>query len=168
MNASPTRPGSFLLTRELAQRAIERVAAVLDDATRDPHVNQGGFCHVVVMDPARRPGEAAFEDAILLEHSCGGPRDAWDADYAGFARAKARLSWEHGCDSGVLQQQRPWLLREGDTTLWGSVWLDGLVVSVSGGEAEFDEAFAGMVAMLLRAETKLAARTRERQLYLGR
>ena len=49
MNASPSRAGSFLLTRELAQRAIERVAAVLDDATRDPHVNQGGFCHVVVL-----------------------------------------------------------------------------------------------------------------------
>ena len=166
MTASPSRPGSFLLTPELAQRAIERIAKVLDDATRDPHVNQGGFCHVVVMDPARRPGDCAFEEAILLEHSCGGPRDTWDADYAGFARAKARLSWEHGCDSSVLQQQRPWLLREGDTTLWGSVCLDGLVVSVSGGEAEFDEAFAGMVAMLLRAETKLLARTRERQLFL--
>lgn len=167
MSIAPSPAGSFLLTRELARRAIDRIAAVLDEAARDVRVNQGGFCHVVVMDPALGPGDCAFEEAILLEHSAGGPRERWDADYAAFARAKAALSWRHRCDSAVLQQQRPWLLRAGDTPLWGSVWLDGLVVAASGGEAEFDEAVAGMVAMLLRAEAKLAARLRPRQLFLG-
>ena len=48
--------------------------------------------------------------------------------YAGFAHAKARLSWRHQQDSAVIQKLRPYSVREGDTTLWGSVALDGIVV----------------------------------------
>jgi hypothetical protein len=40
--------------------------------------------------------------------------------------------------------------------LWGSVVLDGLVVAVSGAEPAYDEALSGLIAMLLRAEAKMA------------
>jgi hypothetical protein len=151
---------SALIDQDTARAAVELARPVLEASTRDPRINQGGFLHVVVMDPARTPLDAGFEEAILYECSLGGRREDWDADYAGFARAKARLSWQHGRDSVHLQTAEPWRLRPGDTTLWGSVWLDGIVVAASGGEAEFDEAFAGMVALLMRALARQAQRGR--------
>ena len=156
---------SALIDREMAQRAVELALPILEASTRDERINQGGFMHVVVMDPARTPMNASFEEAILHEQSIGGRREDWDADYAGFARAKARVSWQHGRDSFQVQMAEPYRLRPGDTTLWGSVCLDGIVVAVSGGEAEFDEAFSGMVAMLLRALAKQSLRQRPRELF---
>nr|WP_307726774.1 hypothetical protein [uncultured Caldimonas sp.] len=156
---------SALVDRDMAQRAVELALPILEASTRDDRINQGGFMHVVVMDPARTPMNASFEEAILYEQSIGGRREDWDADYAGFARAKARISWQHGADSFRVQTAEPYRLRPGDTTLWGSVCLDGIVVAVSGGEAEFDEAFSGMVAMLIRAFAKQALRQQPRQLF---
>ena len=82
---------SALVDREMAQQAIELALPILEASTRDERINQGGFMHVVVMDPARTPMNASFEEAILHEQSIGGRREDWDADYAGFARAKARI-----------------------------------------------------------------------------
>ena len=106
---------------------------------RDAHVLVGG-------EAAEAPGQAVGD-----EQGFGRPPSEWDADYAGFARAKARLSWQTGLDSHVVQVLQPHLLRRDDTALWGSVNLDGIVVGVSGNEAAYDEAFAGAVAMLARA-----------------
>jgi len=113
----------------------------------------------VVMDPARQPAESMFEDAVLYEHAIG-DRAKWDADYAGLARAKARLSWLHEMDTHVLQSVRPHWLRPGDTVLWGSVVLDGIVVGVSGAYAWYDEAIATAVAACLRAVAKRATQQR--------
>ncbi len=161
-----TRTGdSALIDRDLAIRALEMAEPLLAAATRDTRINGSGVLHVVVMDPAHTPLNASFEEAILHEHTYGKQRPDWDADYAGFARAKARITWLHGQDSFRLQTLQPHLMRPGDTTLWGSVWLDGIVVAASGAEAEFDEAFSGTVAMLLRALAKEAVRQRPRELY---
>jgi hypothetical protein len=86
-----------------------------------------------VVDPASGPRDARFDDAILYEHSIG-DRARWDADYAAFARAKAELSWRTRSDNPK-----------------GAVWLDGIVVGASGELEPFDQAFAGAVAMCLRA-----------------
>ena len=139
---------------EAAAQAVELALPMIEAAMRDPAICGSGFLYIVVMDPALRPGgPAAFGEAVLFEHAIGDCR-RWDADYAGFARAKARLSWEAGADSHLLQQSRPHGLREGDSLLWGSVHLDGIVVAVSGAEACFDEAFATCIAANLRALAK--------------
>lgn len=156
---------SALIDRELVERALAMAEPLLEASTREARINGSGVLHVVVMDPARTPLNASFEEAILHEHTYGKPRAQWDADYAGFARAKARLTWLYGQDSHRLQTLQPHLMRPGDTTLWGSVWLDGIVVAASGAEAEFDEAFSGTVAMLLRALAKEAVRRRPREPY---
>lgn len=156
---------SALIDRDLVARALEMARPMIEAATRDGRINGSGVFHVVVMDPARTPLNASFEEAILCEHTYGKQRAEWDADYAGFARAKARLSWLHGQDSFRLQTAQAHRLRPGDTALWGSVWLDGIVVAASGAEAEFDEAFSGAIAMLLRALAKEALRQRPRELY---
>ncbi|AKJ27982.1 hypothetical protein [Caldimonas brevitalea] len=160
MSTTTRHTGSALITREMAQRAVELALPILDASTRDERINQSGFLYVVITDPTRTPMNASFDEAILYEQAIGGPREKWDADYAAFARAKTRVSWEHGRDSFRVQMDEPYRLRSGDTTLWGSVCLDGIVVGVSGGEAAFDEAFAGTVAMLLRALAKMAYKER--------
>jgi hypothetical protein len=127
---------------------------------------ESGFFYLVVMKPGSSPADTGFDDAILYEHAVG-DRERWDADYRGFALAKARIAWRTGMDSHIVQEQRPYLLEAGDTVLWGSVAMDGIVVAASGADAWWDEAFAGAVALCLRAEAKAAvARERSRSLFL--
>lgn len=147
--------GSHYLSRAVARSAIALAAPMIERALGDATIVGSGFLYMVVMDPTFTPANATFEEAILYEHSFG-DRSRWDADYAGFARAKARLSWLTGCDGHTVQQDRPYLLRPGDTLNAGGVWLDGLVVAASGAFAEFDEAFSGSVALLLKALVRKA------------
>lgn len=158
--ASPAARRSAFADIEAAQRAIEFVRPMLERAVADESVNQSKVLHIVVMDPAMSPRDSMFEESILIEASFGLDRERWDADYAGFARAKARLSWETGCDTHSLQMLAPQRLRTGDSKLWGSVALDGIVVAVSGCLAVYDEALAGSIALTLRAEAKIAAAER--------
>jgi hypothetical protein len=135
-------------------------------AIENRSAGESGFFYLVVMKPGSSPANTGFDDAILYEHAVG-DRERWDADYRGFALAKARIAWRTGMDSHIVQEQRPYLLEAGDTVLWGSVALDGIVVAASGADAWWDEAFAGAVALCLRAEAKAAiARERSRSLFL--
>jgi hypothetical protein len=108
------------------------------------------------MDPTRRPGECSFEEAILYEQSFGRPRAQWDADYAVYARAKAKISWRTGRDSHQVHATAPHLLAADDWPVWGSAVVDGIAVGASGAEAIYDEALAGTVAMFFRALVKRA------------
>ena len=148
--------GSWLGNQAAAQRALQRALPGIEPQVADPEVCGSGFLHVVIMDPALAPGGVDFDDAILAEHSVG-DRSRWDADYAAFARAKARLSWTAGLDGHVVQARMPHRLREGDTLLWGGICLDGIVIGVSGAHPWYDEAFALAIAGWFRAEIKRAA-----------
>lgn len=159
---SPTVDGSHYVDREAAMRAVALVAPMIEQAMLDRGVVGSGFLYVVVMDPGLPPGAAAFEEAILYEHAFG-DRERWDADYASFARAKARLAWATGKDSQTMQDALPHLLRTGDTLLGGGICLDGIVVASSGAFPWFDELFAGAIALALRAiarEGRQAERSR--------
>ena len=151
MSSMPQR--SFFANAEAARQALEMVLPMIEPQMSVSHVCGSGFLYVVIMDPALQPGQAKFEDAILLEHAVG-DRSKWDADYASFARAKAKASWEHGLDGHQLQGLKPYRLREGDSLLWGAVNLDGIVVGVSGAHPYYDEAFATAIAGCLKAVAK--------------
>lgn len=157
--------GSVLADRQAAIQAVEMLLPMLAAALHDDTVGQSGCMHIVIMDPALTPDDASFEDAILYEFSLPEPR-AWDADYREFARAKARLSWTSGMNSHLLQACQPYRLRAGDTTLWGSVAQDGIVVGVSGANPWFDEAFAGCVAHCLKAVALHRAQAVQERLFL--
>jgi hypothetical protein len=148
----------MFVDREAAQEALRLAAPLLERAAGDASVGQSGVLYVVVMDPSRPAGSCEFEQAILAERGFGKPRADWDADYAGYARAKAKLAWRTGRDSHAVRALSPHLLRRDDTPLWGSVAIDGIVVGLSGAEPEFDEALAGAVALCLRAVVKKRAR----------
>jgi len=153
MTADSATTGSRFLTAEVAQAAIAAVAPAIAAQLAAPEVSGRGVLHVVVLDPAPR-GEA--EPRILYEHSIG-DRDRWDVDYADYARRKARLAWRHGMDGRRLLMLAPHRLQADDSLLWGSVWLDGLVVAASGAFPIWDECFSLMVAAQLRARAWEAA-----------
>lgn len=145
--------GSRYADEAAAHEAVAIALPMIEAALRDPAVSGGGFLCIVVLDPALAPGQAKFDEALLVEHAVG-ERDRWDADYAAFARAKARLAWESGLDGHRLQSALPHRLVDGDSLLWGGVCLDGIVVGVSGAFPWWDEAFATAVAANLRAIAK--------------
>jgi hypothetical protein len=138
---------------QAARQAVDMALPSIESAMTSTEVCGSGFLYIVVMDPGIGPADARFEEAILVEHGIG-DRDKWDADYAAFAYAKAKVSWTSGCDTSRVQATRAHLLKAGDSLLWGSVWLDGIVVAVSGAHPWYDEAFAVSVAANLRAIAK--------------
>jgi len=148
-----------MIDEDAARAAVELALPAIERAMRDPSAGDSGCLHIVVMDPLAAQG-GEFERAILYEYSIN--RAQWDADYAAFARAKARVSWRTGRASHEVLSLTPHRLEPGDTLLWGSVCLDGIVVAVSGMQPWYDEALAGMVACAARAIAKgravLAAR----------
>lgn len=155
-NAAASRPlGSYYATQDMARKAVEMATPMIEVGMLDDRIIGSGFLYIVVMNPGVLPSEASFEEAILYEHSFG-DRLRWDADYCAFARAKARLSWLSGMDTHRVQTAMPYLLRGGDTLLWGSACLDGIVVAASGAFPWYDEVYAGTVALCLRALTKEA------------
>lgn len=165
---STAATGSFFADPEAARQALAMALRLIEPLMSDRHVVGSGFLHIVVMDPALGPEDCGFDEAVLLEHSIG-DRARWDADYADFARAKARLAWTQGIDTQAVQTLAPHRLREGDTLLWGSAHLDGIVVGVSGAHAPYDEAFATCIAACLRAIAKQRwqAAVEQRKLFAG-
>jgi hypothetical protein len=157
-------PASYLVNRDAAEAAINMSLPLITEAMKKREVGESGFLHIVVMDPVLTPARSSFEDAILYEYSIG-DKTTWDADYAAFSRAKACIAWRTGMDSHLVQELRPFLLEANDTVLWGSVVLDGIVVSASGAHPWYDEAFSGTVAMCLRAFAK-AGMNAERSKHL--
>jgi hypothetical protein len=163
--ARPVMGGSVLADRQAAIQAVEMLMPMFASALHDDTVGRSGCMHVVIMDPALTPADASFDEAILYEFSLPDPRE-WDADYGGFARAKARLSWLTGMSSQLVQTSQPHRLRSGNTTLWGSVVHEGIVVGVSGANPWFDEAFAGCVAHCLKAIAQHRAHAAQERLFL--
>ncbi|MDF3034948.1 MAG: hypothetical protein K0S28_222 [Paucimonas sp.] len=152
--------GSYFIDRECAERAVQMSLPMITEAMKDSEVCGSGSLCIVVMDPALKPYNATFRDAVLYEYAIG-DRSQWDVDYAELARAKARVAWRTGMDGHKVQELQPHLLTAKDTALWGSIVVDGIVVGVSGAHPWYDEAFAGTVAMCLRALAK-AGMNRER------
>lgn len=157
---------SYFIDREAAEKAVDLCLPMIHAAIGSREAGAGGFLYIVIMKPGSSPASNAFADAILYEHAVGDP-EKWDADYGAFARAKAKLAWRTGIDAQLVQELRPQMLAEGDTVLGGTCVLDGMVVSVSGADPWYDEAFAGAVALCLRALAKKGfAIERDKSLFL--
>jgi hypothetical protein len=162
--AELAKPG--VLDVSAAREAVDMSLPSIEKALQRPGVSGERCLHIVIVDPLAKYGTRPFKDAILHEQSIGDPRQ-WDADYRSFARGKAELAWKSGCDTHVIQEVHPHMLRIGDTLLWGGVCRDGLIVAASGAQPWFDEAFANMVAgFLLAIAQELVRRARERGAFL--
>lgn len=137
----------------LAQR-VARALDVLEPAflgiVADQAASFEHALHVVVMNPQAPSPSCSFEQAILVERSFGEPA-RWQADYAHYARAKARLAWREGLTTSALVDDAPARLREGDLVVPGAVCRYGLVVGASGAQPWYDAACAAMTIELVRA-----------------
>jgi len=147
----------FEIDAACVQDALAFLAPLMEHAVHAPAVGQSGVLYAVVMNPARHPGSASFEDAVLFEQACGKPRAAWDADYAAYARKKARVSWSTGMDSGAARTAGAWRELGHEAPLPGGMVVHGIVVAVSGALPEYDEVLAGVIALGARAQAKLKA-----------
>ncbi len=159
---------SYFIDKDAARKAVELSLPMIHAAMADHEAGDGNFLYIVIMKPGSSPActGAEFEDAILYEHAVG-DEATWDADYRAFARAKAKLAWRTGVDAQTVQEFQPQLLAACDTVLGGSCVLNGIVVGVSGADPWYDEAFAGIIAMCLRAIAKKGfAAEREKSLFL--
>jgi hypothetical protein len=158
---------SYFVDRAAAEKAVQFSLPMITAAMESRVAGESGFLYIVIMKPGVASASSSFEEAILYEHAVG-DREKWDADYAAFARAKAKVTWKTGLDGHVVQELKPYLLEAGDTVLWGSIVLDDIVIGVSGADPWYDEAFAGTVAMCLRAQAKAGiTAARKRQLFLS-
>ena len=143
------------IDREAGMNAIDFIAPLLERAAGDRQIGQSGVAYAVVMNPARAPGSCSFEDAVLAERAFGKPREQWDADYAQYARKKARASWQCGVDSGSERTAAYWKAEGHDRPLAGGVVLHGIAVGVSGADPAYDEVLAGAIALSLRAAIRI-------------
>jgi hypothetical protein len=158
---------SYFIDRAAAEKAVQFCLPMINAGMESRVAGESGFLYVVIMRPGATPDTCSFEEAVLHEQAVFGDRAKWDADYAAFARAKARVSWKTGLDGHMVQELKPHLLERGDTVLWGSIVLDGIVVAVSGADAWYDEMFANAIAMCLRAQAKAGiAKARKSELFL--
>lgn len=158
--------GSALADVPAAEAALEFVMPMIRAGIDSRRVGESGFLYIVIMDPALRPEDCSFEDAILHEHAVG-DRSAWDADYALYAREKARVCWRHQRNGHQLRACSAHLLSKSETGVWGGVWLDGITVGVSGADPWFDEAIGLSVAAALRAIAKQRALLRPESLWIS-
>ena len=157
--------GSYWLDRDTAKKTVSMLRPFLLQAMTVSEIGESGFLYIVIMDPAITSSESTFEEAILYEHSIGDPA-RWDADYKLFAQAKAKISWVTGSDSHTVQEHKPYLLKRGDTILWGSAVIDGIVVGVSGANPWYDEAIASTIASWLKAAAHGRSRAKSKELFL--
>jgi hypothetical protein len=143
-------------------RALDALAPCIAAMIADEAVSGEHAMHIVVMDPAARGNRVPFESAILAERSVG-DRAAWKADYAHYARAKARLAWREGASTADIVDDAPARLVRGDLVVEGAVCRHGWIVAASGAHPWYDTAFATMAIELVNATLRHAvadARTR--------
>jgi hypothetical protein len=147
--------GSYYVNRQTAEAAVQMALPMIQEAMKRKEVGESGFLYLVVMDPALTPAHCSFEEAILYEYAVG-DREKWDADYAAYAYMKARAAWRTGKDGHAVHELHPHMMTAADPVLYGSVVIDGIVVSSSGANPWYDEAFAGTVALCMKAMAKAA------------
>lgn len=131
---------SFLLTAELADKAINLVLPAIDAAYTHQVINRLHL-HIVVLNPT----SIALEGAILVERSIG-DTNVWAHPYDRIARSKAMVTWRTGLPSHEVLALAPHLYVEGDVRYGGSTNLNGIVVACSGVQSHFDQMIAQWIA----------------------
>ena len=144
----------YFVTPFRAREAFETfVLPGIKNAMEEKSVNRMHM-HIVCLHP-NTPYSENTKLPILFDYSIGNPEDweRWDGkSYQDFAQAKARISWRTGMSSREVVMCHPHLLAKGDTILWGSSILNGVIVAVSGVQPYFDEMFATMTAAAVIGE----------------
>jgi hypothetical protein len=148
---------SAILTKKLADKAIQHVLpailAMMESKTAKRHA-----LHIVVMEPLSTPTDpGGFNRAILTEYFIKQDGVEWEHPFNKFARLKTELTWKNRRDSAEIRNAAPWLFQAGDFKYAGAVIRDGIIVGVSGVQAEYDQMYAEWIAAAIKAECLLRA-----------
>ena len=149
-------PGARAEDLDAVARGFDALAPLLAGLLADRAISGESAMHLVVMDP-RAKRTAPFEDAILAERSFGDVAN-WEADYASYARAKARLAWREQMTLRTLFAEHRERLRDDDIRVEGAVRSGPWIVGASGAQAWYDHAVATMAIALFEAATEHARR----------
>lgn len=102
------------------------------------------------MNPGADP-RTPFDAGIFSERSSGEPAP-WDADYAGYSRAKTRLAWREQTSLRTLFAEHPDRLHDGDIRVEGAVRHGHWIVGASRAQRCDDHAIAKIAVALFEAE----------------
>jgi hypothetical protein len=135
--------------RNAVLTSFDALAPLLEKLLADPAISGEHAMHLVAMNPAADP-RTPFDEAILAERSFG---DAarWEADYAWYARAKARLAWREQMSLRTLFAEHPERLRGDDIRVEGAVKSGRWLVGASGAQPWYDHAIATIAIALFEA-----------------
>jgi hypothetical protein len=147
-------------TLAAVERGLAALAPLLGPLLADPSISGERAMHVVVMDPMADPRTGDFDEAVLVERSFGDVAN-WQADYAWYARAKARLAWREQMSLRTLYAEHPERLREDDIRVEGAVRSGRWIVGASGAQAWWDHAIATIAISLFDAALEHAGRRRD-------
>jgi hypothetical protein len=138
---------SYILTKELAMRAIDIAAAAFLKLV-DLEISDRHKLHVVVMDPSKRPqfGDT-FEESILCEKAIGDEVKRFREGALG----KAHNAWLYAMPTQEIQQFYPHLYAQGMNKWGGGTYLHHIAVGAAGVDYQYDQWMAEMVACTCRA-----------------
>ncbi|GLS90501.1 hypothetical protein GCM10007916_15680 [Psychromonas marina] len=134
------------------QLAIDAVALVTPAIEQLFNQTNRKELHIVIMNPAVKPWESSFEDAVLYEASLGKPHE-WTIPFDQLARKKAQQAWRDGSANINHQNLHPSSLRDGDVLFYGSFVYGNIVVACSGVQQWFDMLVSGWIAVAIEQLT---------------
>lgn len=126
-------------------RAVEIVRPSIEAFLNGPLAQRRILC-VAVLDPVLndQPFKGSFGELRS-------DRSRWEYAFDDIAAGKARLALRERMDTRRIVRECPHLLRPGDVARAGGVYLDGLAVGASGVDPYWDEMFAHMIAVAIKA-----------------
>ncbi|MFH0905677.1 MAG: hypothetical protein V1826_03100 [bacterium] len=140
---------SHLLTQERAELAVELAMSIFFQLQNRTIIKDEDL-HITILDPAYKGDFDEFGRGIILFERSIGDQSKWTYNYKEIARRKAKMTYEHKLPGQVIVEQMPYLLERDDTKYWGSAYLNGIVVAVSGLDQHFDQMMAEIIASLCK------------------
>lgn len=141
-----------LLSSESVLGAVHRVRPAIEGLLVSNLTNREFLWIVVTGLPAIKAPNLAgdFEDTCWFIGVLGNA-EGIEPRFRAMALSKAERTVRTGRPTAELS---PHYLQPGDTTSWGSVVLDDIVVACCGVQSHYDEMFAMWVAAAVKAEAK--------------
>ena len=129
------------LTPEMCETAWSIIQPAIRQAA-DAGVTNGHRGTLIVLDPADPDPQAPLFTAHVGEP---------DPQFLTNVEGKVAVTIRTGMDSSRVRQDFPHLYREGDIKYPGAIIREGLIVSFSGVQGEFDEMICEWMVAALRA-----------------
>lgn len=144
--------GPAILTPALVRSAFDLVRPLIERVLASDATNRDFLVAVVAAMPSIHRSSATddFEASTLLVAEIGDTA-AMEPRFRRMAISKAERSVRSGRATADLP---PHYFHHGDTTSWGSVILDDIVVACCGVQSFNDEMFAMWIAAAIKSEAK--------------